>query len=34
MIGDDQRMLFPEWAETVLGDTEAAQYVSGIGVHW
>uniref|UniRef100_H2YMC4 Glucosylceramidase n=1 Tax=Ciona savignyi TaxID=51511 RepID=H2YMC4_CIOSA len=34
IIGDDQRLVFPEWAHTVLNDQEAAQYVSGIGVHW
>ncbi|XP_033106279.1 lysosomal acid glucosylceramidase-like [Anneissia japonica] len=34
MILDDQRFLLPGWAETVLSDEEAAQYVSGIAVHW
>ncbi|XP_002122773.2 lysosomal acid glucosylceramidase-like [Ciona intestinalis] len=34
IIGDDQRLVFPRWAEVVLNDTSASQYVSGIGVHW
>ncbi|XP_068229944.1 lysosomal acid glucosylceramidase-like [Palaemon carinicauda] len=34
MIMDDQRYLLPDWAVTVLNDTEAAQYVDGIAVHW
>ncbi|CAL4090866.1 unnamed protein product, partial [Meganyctiphanes norvegica] len=34
MILDDQRFNLPGWAETVLGDPDAEQYVSGIGVHW
>ena len=34
MILDDQRVHLPDWADTVLGDPEAAKYVQGIGVHW
>ncbi|WKY04174.1 hypothetical protein Q1695_005281 [Nippostrongylus brasiliensis] len=34
MINDDQRITLPEWADTVLNDTEAAKYVSGIAIHW
>ena len=34
MVGDDQRIELPEWAETVLSDPEAAKYVSGVAVHW
>ena len=34
MIMDDQRMLLPEWANIVLSDADASQYVSGIGFHW
>ena len=34
MILDDQRIHLPNWAETVLADAGAAQYVDGIGVHW
>ncbi|KAL8563547.1 hypothetical protein ACOMHN_060863 [Nucella lapillus] len=34
MILDDNRLLLPYWAEKVLSDPEAAQYVSGIGIHW
>jgi glucosylceramidase len=34
MILDDQRSHLPAWADTVLGDAEAAQFVDGIGVHW
>lgn len=34
MILDDQRARLPQWADTVLADVEAAQYVDGIGVHW
>jgi glucosylceramidase len=34
MILDDQRAHLPKWADTVLADADAAQYVDGIGVHW
>ncbi|XP_074118302.1 lysosomal acid glucosylceramidase [Sminthopsis crassicaudata] len=34
LILDDQRLLLPHWAEVVLKDRKAAQYVSGIAVHW
>ena len=34
MILDDQRVFLPFWAETVLHDSDAAKYVSGIAVHW
>ena len=34
MILDDQRVFLPYWAETVLRDSPAAKYVSGIAVHW
>ncbi|KAK2721155.1 hypothetical protein QYM36_003432 [Artemia franciscana] len=34
MIMDDQRFLLPGWAETVVSNPEAEQYVSGIAVHW
>ena len=34
MIMDDQRYLLPFWPKTVLGDKEAAEYVSGIAFHW
>ena len=34
MILDDQRIHLPSWADTVLSDPEARQYVDGIGVHW
>nr|XP_054756326.1 lysosomal acid glucosylceramidase-like [Lytechinus pictus] len=33
-ILDDQRFLLPRWAEVVLEDPLASQYVSGIGIHW
>ncbi|KAK6112401.1 O-Glycosyl hydrolase 30 family protein [Brugia pahangi] len=34
MIMDDQRTQLPIWADVVLKDMEAAQYISGIAVHW
>ncbi|KAM3728552.1 putative glucosylceramidase [Dirofilaria immitis] len=34
MIMDDQRSQLPIWADVVLKDKAAAQYVSGIAVHW
>ncbi|XP_077988535.1 lysosomal acid glucosylceramidase-like [Glandiceps talaboti] len=34
MILDDNRLMLPHWADTVLGDPDAAQFVSGIAIHW
>nr|CAB3248398.1 glucosylceramidase-like [Phallusia mammillata] len=34
MILDDQRLFLPSFPLTVLSDKDAAQYVSGIGIHW
>ncbi|XP_069957548.1 lysosomal acid glucosylceramidase isoform X2 [Cherax quadricarinatus] len=34
MILDDQRIELPLWAEEVLTDSIAGQYVDGIAVHW
>ncbi|VDK28999.1 unnamed protein product [Gongylonema pulchrum] len=34
MIMDDLRTQLPVWADVVLKDKEAAQYISGIAVHW
>ena len=34
LILDDQRSHLPKWADTVLADPQAAQYVDGIGIHW
>uniref|UniRef100_T1JDD3 Glucosylceramidase n=1 Tax=Strigamia maritima TaxID=126957 RepID=T1JDD3_STRMM len=34
IILDDQRLMLPKWAQTVLSDPVANKYVSGIGVHW
>ncbi|XP_064899084.1 lysosomal acid glucosylceramidase-like isoform X3 [Columba livia] len=34
LIMDDQRMYLPQWAETVLGNSTAAGYVTGVAVHW
>ncbi|XP_069796372.1 lysosomal acid glucosylceramidase [Narcine bancroftii] len=34
MMLDDQRLFVPKWANVVLGDVHAAQYVHGISVHW
>ena len=34
IIMDDQRLYISNWADTILGDPEAAQYVGGTGVHW
>ncbi|XP_071844390.1 lysosomal acid glucosylceramidase-like [Apostichopus japonicus] len=31
---DDQRLFLPFWAQKILGDPDAAKYISGIGVHW
>eukprot|EP00057_Strongylocentrotus_purpuratus_P003212 XP_003726178.1 PREDICTED: glucosylceramidase [Strongylocentrotus purpuratus] len=33
-ILDDQRFLLPRWAEVVLEDPIASQFVTGIGIHW
>ncbi|XP_054836767.1 lysosomal acid glucosylceramidase-like [Eublepharis macularius] len=34
VIHDDLRINLPNWAKVVLGNSSAAKYVSGIGVHW
>ncbi|XP_015274611.1 PREDICTED: glucosylceramidase-like [Gekko japonicus] len=34
IIHDDLRSNLPKWAKVVLGNSSAAKYVSGIGVHW
>ena len=34
MMLDDQRPFLLSWVDVILGDQEAAQYVSGVGVHW
>lgn len=34
IILDDQRVLLPDWVNTILDDAAAAQYVDAIGVHW
>ena len=34
VILDDQRILLPDWVNTILDDAGAAQYVDAIGVHW
>ena len=34
MIADGQRCLLPHWANVILGDRNASQYVSGVAVHW
>ncbi|XP_055946848.1 lysosomal acid glucosylceramidase-like [Argiope bruennichi] len=34
MIGDDNRVILPKWADVILSDPDAAQYVSGIAFHW
>ncbi|EFX69969.1 hypothetical protein DAPPUDRAFT_328613 [Daphnia pulex] len=34
MVMDDQRILLPKWAETVLAHPEAKKYVAGVAVHW
>ncbi|XP_060062556.1 lysosomal acid glucosylceramidase-like isoform X1 [Ylistrum balloti] len=34
MIMDDTRLFLPIWAEEVFKNTEAANFVSGIAVHW
>ncbi|KAJ6626114.1 hypothetical protein lerEdw1_014760, partial [Lerista edwardsae] len=34
IIHDDQRITVPNWAKVVFGNSSAAKYVAGIGVHW
>ena len=34
LILDDQRILLPDWVNTIMDDADAAQYVDAIGVHW
>uniref|UniRef100_A0A670Z7N8 Glucosylceramidase n=1 Tax=Pseudonaja textilis TaxID=8673 RepID=A0A670Z7N8_PSETE len=34
MILDDLRCHLPNWADQVIGNSTAAAYVSGIGIHW
>ncbi|XP_063002221.1 lysosomal acid glucosylceramidase-like isoform X2 [Elgaria multicarinata webbii] len=34
IILDDLRINLPNWANVVIGNSSAAQYVSGIGLHW
>ncbi|KAL1422243.1 hypothetical protein MTO96_022124 [Rhipicephalus appendiculatus] len=34
MIIDDNRIILRKWADVILGDREAAKYVSGVAVHW
>uniref|UniRef100_A0A670ZPX6 Glucosylceramidase n=1 Tax=Pseudonaja textilis TaxID=8673 RepID=A0A670ZPX6_PSETE len=34
IILDDQRCQLPNWANQVIGNSTAAAYVSGIGIHW
>ncbi|XP_041465064.1 lysosomal acid glucosylceramidase-like isoform X3 [Lytechinus variegatus] len=34
VIMDDQRIHLPEWADVVIEDPLASQFVSGIGLHW
>ena len=34
MILDHDRTWLPQWADTILGDKDAAKYVKGIAVHW
>jgi glucosylceramidase len=34
MMLDDQRIHLPLWTKTILSDKDAAQYISGIGLHW
>ncbi|XP_032094228.1 lysosomal acid glucosylceramidase-like [Thamnophis elegans] len=34
IILDDQRSHLPNWANQVIGNSSAATFVSGIGVHW
>nr|XP_016854371.1 PREDICTED: glucosylceramidase-like [Anolis carolinensis] len=34
IIHDDQRIHLPNWANVVIGNSSAARYVAGIGIHW
>ncbi|KAL1422246.1 hypothetical protein MTO96_022127 [Rhipicephalus appendiculatus] len=34
MILDDNRIVLRYWAKVVLGDPEAAKYISGVALHW
>ncbi|KAM3824816.1 lysosomal acid glucosylceramidase-like [Vipera latastei] len=34
IIYDDQRISLPYWASQVIGNSTAAAFVSGIGIHW
>ena len=34
MVHDDQRPTLPAWAQEVLADPRADQYVAGFAVHW
>ncbi|XP_070542233.1 lysosomal acid glucosylceramidase-like [Ptychodera flava] len=34
MILDDNRLMLPHWADVVLKDPDAAQYIAGVAVHW
>ncbi|XP_072840009.2 lysosomal acid glucosylceramidase [Pogona vitticeps] len=34
IIHDDQRVNLPYWAKVIIGNSSAAQYVSGVGIHW
>jgi len=34
MMYDDNIHMLDKWADTILNDTEAAKYVSGIAFHW
>ncbi|KAK3887921.1 hypothetical protein Pcinc_008004 [Petrolisthes cinctipes] len=34
MILDDNRFFLPAWADQVMSDSVAAQYISGVAVHW
>ncbi|CAJ0929217.1 unnamed protein product, partial [Mesorhabditis belari] len=34
MIGDDQRGIYPKWADTIFSDPDAAKYVDGMALHW
>ncbi|NXT18202.1 GLCM Glucosylceramidase, partial [Syrrhaptes paradoxus] len=34
IVMDDQRIHLPHWARVVLGNSSAARFVAGVGVHW
>ncbi|CAD6194314.1 unnamed protein product [Caenorhabditis auriculariae] len=34
IVSDDNRKNLPSWGDTIFGDSDAAKYVTGIGVHW